>query len=492
MVLVGSPPVRGNGSVGGTAEIARDGATVSPIPILGPAFGRSIPIGNAATWSMYDAATDSVFVETQSSECTYESALLEIPANSSTVGPSLSLPCDYEAPTYDPGNGDLYISDNGNDSLEVVSTSPLAVVTNVSLAGAGFLGEATYDPAAGAILVPGAEGLYVVSASTDTYDELIPLPNATTPVYDPVSETVYDGNGSDLTTLSGANLSVLHTFALTSGTGYGLPWIGPTGDVYVSLQDTSDPVVQVYAPLGSLPVANITVGVDPVVPTFDPQDGDLYLTAVLSENVTVVSAATNAVLGHLPVPGGELSTLFDSFNGDLLVAGGSALTLLRGDREVVAISSPPWLNAGSVDPIDGVVYFPPSYFENSPSIAVFDGGGPYFVNFTEQGLPAGTNWGATFGGLTVHTTAGGLTFTSTNGSAAYNITSIAGYRESPGAGTVNVNGTDVAIGLSFTSTAIPTWEIVAIGVAVVVALGLAVIAIRRRPRRRPPPDRSEF
>ncbi len=71
------------------------------------------------------------------------------------------------------------------------------------------------------------------------------------------------------------------------------------------------------------------------------------------------------------------------------------------------------------------------------------------VNFTESGLPAGTNWSVTFNWATRSTTGTTDTFSAPNGSYAYSVGSVPGYTANPSSGVVTVNGAAVVQTITF-------------------------------------------
>jgi DNA-binding beta-propeller fold protein YncE len=75
----------------------------------------------------------------------------------------------------------------------------------------------------------------------------------------------------------------------------------------------------------------------------------------------------------------------------------------------------------------------------------------YSVNFTESGLPSGTNWSVTLNGSTEESESGGIEFTEPNGSYPFTVGLSAAYTASPGSGTVNVSGKSVNETITFSS-----------------------------------------
>jgi hypothetical protein len=77
----------------------------------------------------------------------------------------------------------------------------------------------------------------------------------------------------------------------------------------------------------------------------------------------------------------------------------------------------------------------------------------YAVNFTETGLPTGTSWSVTLGGITSPTSASKDTFYEPNGLYSYTVGAVSGYTAAPSSGQVTVSGTSPpAIPITFTPT----------------------------------------
>jgi len=87
-----------------------------------------------------------------------------------------------------------------------------------------------------------------------------------------------------------------------------------------------------------------------------------------------------------------------------------------------------------------------SYYYSSKSPTSFI---PYTVNFSENGLPIGTEWSATLNGMTKTSTTSIITFRIPNGTYYFSIEPIRGYLASPSSGYVTVNGTNISEVITF-------------------------------------------
>ncbi len=113
----------------------------------------------------------------------------------------------------------------------------------------------------------------------------------------------------------------------------------------------------------------------------------------------------------------------------------------------------------SVSPIPGYQFSPTSgsYLVNGHNVIVTLTVThlTYSVTFTALGLPGGTNWSVTLGGV-IHNSPnnGTIVFTETNGTYAYTASTVSGYNITPRSGSVVVGGTSQGVSIGF--AAIPS------------------------------------
>ncbi|HEV2165892.1 MAG TPA: hypothetical protein VGS23_02765 [Thermoplasmata archaeon] len=75
----------------------------------------------------------------------------------------------------------------------------------------------------------------------------------------------------------------------------------------------------------------------------------------------------------------------------------------------------------------------------------------YAVNFTEGGLPVGTNWSVALKGFSMSSTGSTITFDEINGSYHYTVGAVPGYTSAPSSGTVVVSGAPRSVSIAFTA-----------------------------------------
>ncbi len=108
----------------------------------------------------------------------------------------------------------------------------------------------------------------------------------------------------------------------------------------------------------------------------------------------------------------------------------------------------------------------------------------YTATFTESGPPSGTTWYVNISnGQSFSSNTSTITFTEINGSYTYTIGNVSGYKVSNQTGKITINGKNISISTTFTSSTstISSIELYAI-IAAVIALGVIVfiIVFRRR------------
>jgi hypothetical protein len=73
----------------------------------------------------------------------------------------------------------------------------------------------------------------------------------------------------------------------------------------------------------------------------------------------------------------------------------------------------------------------------------------FAVNFNETGLPSGTDWSVTYGGMTLSSTGTTVTFPSTMGTYTFQVGTLAGWTATPASGSVTVAGAAYNVSVTF-------------------------------------------
>jgi YVTN family beta-propeller protein len=79
----------------------------------------------------------------------------------------------------------------------------------------------------------------------------------------------------------------------------------------------------------------------------------------------------------------------------------------------------------------------------------------YPVGFVEGGLPHGTSWTATLGGMSRNTTGPEVNFTAANGTYTYTVPAVTGYATNDSAGNLTVRGQPLTVDLVFSAVPFP-------------------------------------
>jgi hypothetical protein len=104
--------------------------------------------------------------------------------------------------------------------------------------------------------------------------------------------------------------------------------------------------------------------------------------------------------------------------------------------------------------VSGSPVLVPVAFTSTPAL-------DFAVTFTENGLPAGTQWSVAVNGSSIGTTSSTLAFFETNGSYEFSVGNVPGYAPTPASGSIQLQGSAVNVNLTFvptTSTYVATFS----------------------------------
>jgi len=236
---------------------------------------------------------------------------------------------------YDHGNGDYYVANAGSNNVSVVSGTTGRTVATVAVGGYPF--GVAYDSSNGIVYVTdaGSNAVSLVSGSTNEAVATVQVPSSPLGV-------AYDSGNGDLfvSSFGGHLLNVIAGSTLvkniTVGTSpTGVAYDSSTGSIYVTNSATNN--VSVVSDVTDAVVTTIAVGNDPAGVTFDTWNGDLYVTNYNSGNVTVISGVTNKAVASITVGTGPFGVAFDSENGNIYVtnAGQDTVSVISGSTNSV-------------------------------------------------------------------------------------------------------------------------------------------------------------
>lgn len=268
--------------------------------------------------------------------------------------------------SYDPRNGDLYVTGFCTDGVWVLNATTGANVTwiptssglcNAPFAitydqGTGLLYALLYDPSS-LIVINGSTNREVASYSLVT-GLSGPNPIAVNPQNGDLYLTTFVNNLAFadqfyVTTVNGWNGSV-ESSRLLNGSSPTLSYDPLNGHVYVGVytQSFSGPeryngTLLTFDATTAQVLASTRVGQLPSGIAADSSNGEIYITNAYSSNVSVVNGTTSAVTGSIPVDEGPSGIVYDDQNRclyTLFYATVNPNTYASGDGYLSVIAPP--------------------------------------------------------------------------------------------------------------------------------------------------------
>jgi len=432
-----------------------------------PVVSMTVPVGNDPFGVAYDNASGNIFVtNTGSNNVSVLNGYLSSPVWNTPVG---SNPAGI---AYDPVNHYVYVANNGSASVSVIGSN-LTVIDTIAV-GTNPIGVAA-DPVTGDVFVAnyGSNNVTVISGSTnsvianvsvDSGPYGVAVDNATGNVY------VTDQGASNVSVISGSSFGVIANIsvgALALGWPVDLQGIAyDPGDGYLWVGGGLNPLVVINPANESI---QSVLTFDPSGVVYDPDTGDVCVTN--TANTTFECAQ---FLGGSPSPDRALTfqesglplnqnqywsvTLGDNnASGSNMVPG--AIQILELPNATVpyqySVSS---VGSYFPTPASGNITLGPN--GTTVNITYSTGGALYPVLFVENGLPYGTAWTVTVGGVDRTSTIGNgsLEFDLPNGTYVYILGGgRLGYTPPASEGWVVVNGDSPRIVLAYSG---PAWYLV--------------------------------
>lgn len=268
-------------------------------------------------------------------------------------------------------------------------------------------------------------------------------------------------------------------------------WVADTGDnrtmEYQGPTPTS--LASPIAVLGEPDLYTYTGGAGPT--------GETYPSAVVTDpagNLWIVDEGNSRILGFRPphYPLTFTATGLPAGSNWTLVVNGTTYTEpLSGSVGLsVENGSFPWSSPTAPHGFQ-LPYSTGSAVVNGSAVTVVLAFRPfsYPVTFNERGLGTGTSWSVMVGGATAPSSSGtSLVVNETNGTYGWTVAAVSGYSVVPRSGNVTVNGSAENISLQFQSTgstgflglSTEDWALIIVPVALVGAVVIAVVLVRRR------------
>src|SRR3989442_1399481 len=314
---------------------------------------------------------------------------------------------------YNSGNGYIYVTNFGSNTVSVIDGTTVVATIPVGNGPGGV----AYNGGNGYVYVAngGSWNMSVISGTT----VVATIENVSAP-----GGVAYNsGNGyvyvtSSLDTVSAIDgTKVVATIPVGNYPG-GVAYDSRNGYVYVTNSDCNpdcSPGHQdtVSVILGTTVVATVPVGTNPRGVAYNSGNGYVYVTNFASANVSVINGTT--VVATIPVGNQPFGVAYNTGNGCVYVGN---------------------YNSGTV-----------SIICEAAQLSL--------VTFTEAGLPSGTSWTVTMGGVSNTSTTTTIGFSEPNGTDSYAVgrtsTDAAYYTPAPSSGSVIVNGAPLSVIISFTA-----------------------------------------
>ena len=430
---------------------AAEGAGPTPSMVAGnlthPALSiTNVTVGAAPRYTLFDPADDEVYVANTLSDN------VSVLSGDHVVG-TVPLGAAPAGMAYNARDGTVYVQEPDNGSVAILrGTTLLRTVIDGFGSSPPFVTPA-YDPANGLVYVVGpADGKVAVLNGTTLQATVAVGSLPIGAVYDPINGHVYVENFASTNVSVLDNTSVRATISLLAPPLYST--VDPTtGLLYVPVSGGS-PSAQsfLYVINGTTIAGHVWVGDGPYSAAYDPADHTVDVMNMGSGNVSVLRGST--LVGTVTVGTQPFNATFDPTDGNMYVsdAGSKSVTVVNGTLAVanVSVGGTPFFAA--YDARYGTVDVP---VNETGTVALLTTVAPppeYSVNFTEQGLPAGTVWSVQFDGALQRGAGTTFHYLRPNGTGyAFTVPPVAGFAATPTNGTVNVTGRPVTVPIAFRS-----------------------------------------
>jgi YVTN family beta-propeller protein len=422
----------------------------------------TIPVESEPAVPAFDFQNGNVYVTNVG-----ENSVSVISGSNNSVVTTIRVAGGPSAPLYDSSNDDLYVANSLADTVSVISTSTEAVVKTIAVGQCPD--TPALDTSTGDVYVPdgcvGAtnpENISIIAGSNNTVVDTVavgadPYP----PAFDSSNGDLYVPNfgTSNLTVISGNNHTVVSNIVV--GSEPSTPLVDPTnGDIYVACSGSGE--IRVISGTNNTIVATLSasIGVFPATPAFDVSTGNIYVPG--QGDVYVISGTSNTLLTIVTLSPG--SPTYDPANGDLYVPGllSGTVGVISGASNTVVATFTVGKNplTPTYDSMNEELYVPNSGYNN---VSVLPGQVPYqlFVaDFTESGLPTGTNWVVHLDGTPYGGTVASILITGVpNGTHPFLISPLPGFSLNLPSGSLFISNANVSVPVTYTIVPPPSYSV---------------------------------
>jgi YVTN family beta-propeller protein len=328
------------------------------------AIPPTISVGSSPEYVAYDPGMGEIFVTDQG-----DNTVSVISDSNNSVVATIAV---GEYPTgvvYDSGKGEIFVSNGGANTVSVISDSTNAVIATIDVGAGPKCGA--YDPAKGEIFVPNFDGstVSVISDATNTVVATVPVGSgALDAAYDSGRGEVFISNeeGKTVSVISDSTNKVVATINVGANAPEGLAYVPDKGEIFVGdyasgsfsvISDSDNTIVT---------TASLPNGGEPDSMVYDPANDDVFISA--GAEVDVIAVSNNAVLAwaplvQLPIPQESFGPLsmgiaYDSAKGELFIAdsGSNAVSVLPDSSIASAASSTSSTSTGATSSSNNTLF----------------------------------------------------------------------------------------------------------------------------------------
>jgi len=456
----------------GEVLVVNDGSNnVSAINDTTGKVVATIPTGSSPVGAAYDSGMNEVFVANELS-----GNVSAINDATDTVTATIMVGTGPVGMAYDPGDNDVLVANDDSDNVSVISDAIDRVTATVPVGPAPA--ALTYDSGKGEVFVTNSYCNFICvgggGACMPSYGSVSVIDVSTKSVVktirvgcNPQGVAFDSGMGEVLVanTLSN-NVSVINDttdkVVATVATGLfseAVAYDSGKGEIFVANPGSDN--VSVISDTTDKVVASVRVGTYPTSVTYDSAFGEVFVANADSNNVSVISDGTNTVAASIAVGTYPACVAYDGGTGEIFVAnrGSGNVSVISGSSNTVTSTLVVgYYPAGiAVDESNGLVYV--SNFDQG-TISMISMGPPpptFTVTFTESGLPLGTSWSVTLGGVQNTSLTNSMTFAKPNGTYPWVVAALSGYQANTTYGNITVNGANVSVLISWSPTYLVTF-----------------------------------
>lgn len=321
------------------------GAAGMPGPVAASGFSGPMQTG-PMLHTPSPACTTSTTDNTHDPGClTSKPTTSAHPAESGAVVATIPVGCGPWGDAYDSQKGEIFITNSCGSSVTVISAATESVVATIALPGGSNPEGDAYDSRNGYIYTANTGGgtVSVISDATNTVVKTITVPNPVYPwgiAYDSRNGYIYaanDGGGDDVWVISG--ISVIKTIGVGSSPD-GVTYDGENGNVYTA--NSGSQTLTVISGATNTVVGTVSQSSNwyPYWVAYGAKSGNVYVASSGTRDIYVISGYTNALVAAIPVPSANIEMSYDSGNNDAYATpcGGNQVYVVNGSSNTYLTS----------------------------------------------------------------------------------------------------------------------------------------------------------